>query len=84
MTTSLVENATASGNGAANLAQEGRVRDMRVEVKKVVTTHDGKLQVALESEALSTEMLERIRQLMAIQHGVVLASFEPAQSARDG
>lgn len=55
------------------------VQELPTRVKKVVTTDEGKLQVVLEAESLSDDAVEKVKGLLSIQQGMVLATFEPAQ-----
>ena len=50
-----------------------------LELKKVVTTSEGKLQIALESESLSDEAVEQVKALLSLQQGLVRVSFAPVQ-----
>lgn len=56
-----------------------RVEQLPVSVDYVKISHDGKLQIALSSEALSNEVLEKIRDLLLIQQGQVFVDFEGQQ-----
>jgi hypothetical protein len=64
------------GNGSTIVSP---VRELPVRVKKVVTTDEGKLQVVLEAEALSDAAVDKVKGLLSIQQGLVLATFDPAQ-----
>ncbi|WP_200261281.1 hypothetical protein [Halorhodospira neutriphila] len=50
-----------------------------LELKKVVTTSEGKLQIALESDSLSDETVEQVKELLSLQQGLVRVSFAPVQ-----
>lgn len=82
MAKSVVEGQEAPGRAAVHGA-EARVGEMRVEVKKVVATNDGRLQVQLESEAMSAEMVAQAQGLLGIQQGPVMAAFEPVRQELD-
>ena len=56
-----------------------RIEQLPANVDYVKVTHDGKLQIALSSEALSNEVLDKIRDLLLIQQGQVFVDFEGAQ-----
>ncbi len=76
---SFVEGTNASQVGASETPLSAPVRELPVRVKKVVTTDDGKLQVVLEAEALSSAATEKVKDLLSLQQGLVLTTFEPAQ-----
>lgn len=74
---SFVESTPAPrGNGSTIVSP---VRELPVRVKKVVTTDEGKLQVVLEAEALSDAAVDKVKGLLSIQQGLVLATFDPSQ-----
>lgn len=57
-----------------------RVYELTVSVKKIVTTDEGKLQVSLESEAMSEDALAQLKDMLVLQQaGRVLVSMEAAQ-----
>lgn len=57
-----------------------RVDDMTVRVKKITTTDDGKLNVTLESEGMSDEALENVKDMLVLQQaGIVKLSMLPVQ-----
>ena len=76
---SFVEGTDTAGIGAGEAPLSIPVRELPVRVKKVVTTDDGKLQVVLEAEALSSAATEKVKDLLSLQPGMVLTTFEPAQ-----
>lgn len=56
-----------------------RIEALPANVDFVKITHDGKLQISLSSEALSNDVLDKIRDLLLIQQGQVFVDFEGAQ-----
>ena len=57
-----------------------RVDDMTVRVKKITTTDEGKLSLTLESEGMTDEALDNVKDMLVLQqNGVVRLSMLPAQ-----
>ena len=55
------------------------VEDLQARVKRIVTTDDGKLQIVLESEALSEEAIAKTQNLLQLQQDTVFVSVRAAQ-----
>ncbi|MBF0256714.1 MAG: hypothetical protein HQL47_09715 [Gammaproteobacteria bacterium] len=65
-------------NDPANLAAS--VERLLVRLKKITTTDDGKLALALEAEALDDESLAQVRDMLLLQQaGLVVLSMLPVQ-----
>ncbi|MBK1735762.1 hypothetical protein CKO15_10825 [Halorhodospira abdelmalekii] len=68
------------------LASVGRVpslvEQVPVELKKLTVSSSGKLQIVLESEALSDEAIDKVRSLLTLQQGMVMASFDATLDGR--
>ena len=57
-----------------------RVDEMTVRVKKITTTDEGKLSIALESEGMTDEALENVKDMLVLQqNGVVKLTMLPVQ-----
>ena len=68
-------NAHAEASGIALF----NVADLQARVKRIVTTDDGKLQIVLESEALSDEAIAKTQSLLQLQQDTVFVSVRAAQ-----
>lgn len=56
------------------------VERLLVRLKKITTTDDGKLALALEAEALDDESLAQVRDMLLLQQaGLVVLSMLPVQ-----
>ena len=55
------------------------VEDLQARVKRIVTTDEGKLQIVLESEALSEEAIAKTQNLLQLQQDTVFVSVRAAQ-----
>jgi hypothetical protein len=65
-------------NDPATLAAS--VERLLVRLKKITTTDDGKLALALEAEALDDESLAQVRDMLLLQQaGLVVLSMLPVQ-----
>lgn len=58
------------------------VKQVPVELKKVTVSSSGKLQIVLESEALSDDSIDKVKSLLTLQQGMVMASFDPTLEGR--
>ena len=68
-------NAHAEASGIALF----NVEDLQARVKRIVTTDEGKLQIVLESEALSEEAIAKTQNLLQLQQDTVFVSVRAAQ-----
>jgi hypothetical protein len=55
------------------------VDDLQARVKRIVTTDEGRLQIVLESEALSDEAILQVKNLLQLQQDTVVVSVRAAQ-----
>lgn len=55
-----------------------QVAGLVCDVKKITTTNEGKLSMAIEATATDNEALERVRDLISIQQGEVMLTLEGA------
>lgn len=55
------------------------VDDLQARVKRIVTTDEGRLQIVLESEALSDEAILQVKNLLQLQQDTVFVSVRAAQ-----
>jgi hypothetical protein len=55
------------------------VENLQARVKRIVTTDEGKLQIILESEALSDESIAKTQNLLQLQQDTVFVSVRAAQ-----
>lgn len=53
-----------------------QVAGLICDVKKITTTNEGKLSMAIEATATDNEALERVRNLISIQQGEVMLTLE--------
>ena len=73
-----IRNAVSSHAEASGIALFN-VEDLQARVKRIVTTDEGKLQIVLESEALSDEAIAKTQNLLQLQQDTVFVSVRAAQ-----
>jgi hypothetical protein len=73
-----IRNAVSSHAEASGIALFN-VEDLQARVKRIVTTDEGKLQIVLESEALSEEAIAKTQNLLQLQQDTVFVSVRAAQ-----
>jgi len=73
-----IRNAVNSHAEASGIALFN-VEDLQARVKRIVTTDEGKLQIVLESEALSEEAIAKTQNLLQLQQDTVFVSVRAAQ-----
>ena len=57
-----------------------RVNDLTIRIKKIATSDDGKLQISLESEAMSDDALSQVKDMLVLQqNGLVKLTMKPVQ-----
>lgn len=55
------------------------VEDLAAYVRRITTTDEGKLQIVLEGEGLDDPTIAKVRDLLQLQHDLVLVTVRPAQ-----
>ena len=57
-----------------------RVKDLTIRIKKIATSDEGKLQISLESEAMSDDALSQVKDMLVLQqNGLVKLTMKPVQ-----
>jgi len=57
-----------------------RVNDLTIRIKKIATSDEGKLQISLESEAMSDDALSQVKDMLVLQqNGLVKLTMKPVQ-----
>ena len=67
------------GAEAADVIRVAAVNDLRCRLKKITTTDEGKIAIAIELEAQDPDTLEQIRDLIRVQQGEVELSITGMQ-----